>query len=811
MTIITKTIGRLPVNLGDYDSTRSYGKKNRCNLYGCEWESRHDNNTSAPAVWDGGDTITPNTTDWILICGSYEAWLMNQNKRADAPFGGLGRVTLKKNIQNIGGTDKNVLTQDMFYKDDEGSRVPNTNTIFVIKYDFDLNGETITLPSNTVLHFDGGSVKNGTIEGNRGKLMTYPTYNIFNNTLIQDFCIDYLDVRWFGAIEGQDSSDAFQYCINSFNKNVYTPINVVGHYIITKTIECDGGLMMYNDSLMGINMLPNRMNSGVQRNIVAQIDVNLDDSYDCVFHTNVAYNPGKVATICVSGVRFVNTKYKSHFDSHTASGDRPASYFVEQDYIQEDSPYTNVLFKYDGGGMPVYQIDIRKCYFEAFAKVLYFTGAITQGGSTAYHLIIDFCEFRNCNYGLYANQEHEGYGPITVAGVEIKRSTLKPPTKIFATGVYGSFVMDNVCMERFYQDGDIFGNATYPMIYISMRSTAATSLKNMYLEKNRGNIVIESDDENRSHGMTASLEFSNGKMYNYLTATQSEEYNFHLYCKNITVLELPQNLGMWGCHLANCILDDKSVNSLGQAPLRIGNISQETTANGNSIGCCLVKTAMNEIVNIDEASNHYVPCFFNITGYETVYKTYRKGKIDYYRVGPSSQIIAPLNILNGDEYISRSDVAFVFYKTFSPFSMDFLGDEIDGEYEVIDSCQLSPVRGFQIVSASFSSNNQQRIKAIRLNYTSGRRARITDIAVLVRLDIVGYSLGDTTSLGDCCVVIDKLSHSGTFANKPAASSIYPGYKYFCTDKQTPEGQVDGIEITHKGGGVWVDALGRTVS
>ena len=35
------------------------------------------------------------------------------------------------------------------------------------------------------------------------------------------------------------------------------------------------------------------------------------------------------------------------------------------------------------------------------------------------------------------------------------------------------------------QDGDIFNNATYPMIYISMRNSAATSLKNMYLENSR--------------------------------------------------------------------------------------------------------------------------------------------------------------------------------------------------------------------------------------------------------------------------------------------------------------------------------------
>lgn len=80
-------------------------------------------------------------------------------------FSGLGRVNLEKNIQTIGGVEKNILTQDMFYKGMPGQRVPNTNTIFVIQYDYDLNGEEITIPEGCVLKFDGGSLRNGTVKG----------------------------------------------------------------------------------------------------------------------------------------------------------------------------------------------------------------------------------------------------------------------------------------------------------------------------------------------------------------------------------------------------------------------------------------------------------------------------------------------------------------------------------------------------------------------------------------------------------------------------------------------------------------------
>ena len=61
--------------------------------------------------------------------------------------------------------------------------------------------------------------------------------------------------------------------------------------------------------------------------------------------------------------------------------------------------------------------------------------------------------------------------------------------------------------------------------------------------------------------------------------------------------------------------------------------------------------------------------------------------------------------------------------------------------------------------------------------------------------------------------IEDALTSGTFANKPTVSNnnIEVGFKYFCTDKQTAEGQSNGIEIIHKGNDVWVDALGRVVS
>lgn len=65
-------------------------------------------------------------------------------------FSGKGYKILRKNIVE----GKNILTQDM---------INEANTVYEIRYDFDLNGATITIPEGCVLKFEGGTFKNGVI------------------------------------------------------------------------------------------------------------------------------------------------------------------------------------------------------------------------------------------------------------------------------------------------------------------------------------------------------------------------------------------------------------------------------------------------------------------------------------------------------------------------------------------------------------------------------------------------------------------------------------------------------------------------
>ncbi len=78
-----------------------------------------------------------------------------------ADFSGMGRIILRKNLV---GTEAcslddedhllNVLTQDMIRKE---------NTVYIVQYDFDLDGKIISIPEGCTLWFQGGSINNGTI------------------------------------------------------------------------------------------------------------------------------------------------------------------------------------------------------------------------------------------------------------------------------------------------------------------------------------------------------------------------------------------------------------------------------------------------------------------------------------------------------------------------------------------------------------------------------------------------------------------------------------------------------------------------
>lgn len=125
---------------------------------------------------------------------SVDNMLKLKDREADAAkFQSKGYVILRKNLRLINGVVKNILTQDM---------INQPNTIYEIRYDFDLNASTIEVPSDCILKFEGGSLNNGELNPNNVYIynntdkcifynISFKDYNLFNDKLVfQDYWID---------------------------------------------------------------------------------------------------------------------------------------------------------------------------------------------------------------------------------------------------------------------------------------------------------------------------------------------------------------------------------------------------------------------------------------------------------------------------------------------------------------------------------------------------------------------------------------------------------------------------------------------
>ena len=153
-----------------------------------------------------------------------------------AQYNGMGRIYLRKNIVD----GKNVLTQIMMQA---------TNTIYIIQYDYDLQDETITVPSNCVLYFEGGSFNNGIINFNNTYLEGIPN---FNNIYYKEGSItnDEVEINWFG-IDNTGRNDE--------TNNVYNLTkNVLSHAKIIKF----SGIYLFSSQAININRDANSNSNG---------------------------------------------------------------------------------------------------------------------------------------------------------------------------------------------------------------------------------------------------------------------------------------------------------------------------------------------------------------------------------------------------------------------------------------------------------------------------------------------------------------------------------------------------------------------
>lgn len=176
-------------------------------------------------------------------------------------FSGLGRKILRKNIQ--GG--KNILTQD---------KINRENTVYIIRYDYDLNNTLINIPNNVTLKFEGGSFKNGTIKGyNINIEANYPVFDHTITIIPNSLKDNILDLQWFKMYKWT----APEYIAN--HKNASAVIPDINNTIVNKHLQYNLlvpiGIYPFNDHIKILekyNIHGQQFNSGGRLSIIGKGD-----------------------------------------------------------------------------------------------------------------------------------------------------------------------------------------------------------------------------------------------------------------------------------------------------------------------------------------------------------------------------------------------------------------------------------------------------------------------------------------------------------------------------------------------------------
>lgn len=375
-------------------------------------------------------------------------------------YSGLGRVYLRKNIQTVVNPNTritystNLLTQQMLNKE---------NTIYEIRYDFDLNGQEIIIPKGCVLDFQGGSLNNGLLNLNRCNVVNVSNEVIFDKiNIIQPRTNSIVKVCWFKNIDISTINMLKSVCrVLSFE---YVNIELTESIVIESTDEVK--------EIYGCKGSYTR-NSRILTTITA-------NSCDALVIKKAGT---KIHNLCLVGNNCRGT------------------------YNEETLSYDN---GYDGIRIEAYNTIIENMSIIEFAKgIHFFEGHVTSCNISK--ILIASCS----NYGVYLIHENNGgnknnnkfYDLYIVDGGLTPNINNANSTKINSgIGIYvkGGYenVFEGIVCER---------NSGVGIFIDSSQSCASrgNGFRNLYLEHNRySNLLINSPSPHTFYGNSVKDIFS---------------------------------------------------------------------------------------------------------------------------------------------------------------------------------------------------------------------------------------------------------------------------------------------------------------
>jgi hypothetical protein len=796
-------------------------------------ESLVDNNTDAPAIWDCGDTITP-SENRKLNAGNPDAWLMSLNKPAQSeqyPFNGMGRVKLQKHLVEVeeGGVTvtKNLLYQDDFYKDGpNNTRVPNTNVVFEIPYDFEL-AEDIEIPDGCVLKFDGGSISNGTLVSD-GNFSIESSGKCLSNIKFGGKCISNFVPKliWFikeyptGTMDNTiDNTSEVVECMTCGTHNVEFPTDKFIR--ITQTIELDYQVNILTDKRTDISRDP-----GASSNLAMEEEF----VQPCIFSNNVV-------TIF---------HYKSNVVSRNNYYTFPLvigniNIFVNVPYSELTQASTktpiikiNTAVNRSQKGIDI-NCNIRSKLYQVTVPVAdRVDPSVTTHAGYNYTAIDIYAE----NYGLSDINIRGNINGVFCAA-RITKNEEAPDAWITYVNSYG-----------FYES--CYGIITTSNLFVGGKHSAAIRIPTALREYEGffvgSSVAIHqevSDINNKSDDtITWYTASSEGQVYNHISSclkiyaannSNTGLANFDILDKAFGDYVKINNTFAGGRdirHLSNLLLDGIGVKRY------VKQLSYKIKLNGESDLTESLNT--DRIVNSDNLFNDGIewfqaPSFTDISKTAFTATVWKEVEVSFIVTGNSDRFR-----FNDYSYLLLGYFAFSDNGSTCSVEVSTSNSE-NGIYTPAFSISPESTKGHlghlkiplydkQLYEAGvktfvkfvihFSTSGSYQLPYISIPspyvvespafYPTASLPKISQYRKGIRK--LNTSIGkDVTWDGNKWIESDGATagalRRGTFRFLPT-TGIYQGFTYFCTDKQTTEGGTDGIPLFFNGSDAWVDALGR---
>lgn len=720
---------------------------------------------------------------------------LSDRKYDSSIFSGKGYKILRKNIVN----GVNVLTQDM---------INDSDTIYEIRYNYDLNNQEIVIPDKCILKFNGGSLSNGKLHYNNTILKNHNFSNIQGYGVISNKIVTYdmgEDTLIIDTLQYNNSNVSIidlqnnEVTLNGINIEKNKDI-IIKNGILNITSVCKlqtGDYKFILDNII-LYLGTIKKNAGFIGSL--EVDNNPHPTIVAINSKFINFNTQYIENVFYNNFKSLYVRYCEFIDCGAQV--RTHNLGISEWNINGVVSFDHCTFKWDrtkssnynGGNSDAIacntydNIFVTNCSFDNISNSC-------LDCYTTSNIIFSNNKLNNCDAGLELKSIYrESDWSADVGNRELPRShnilitnnIFSNTKKVINTGIFvqsdqeGDFTYFISKSDKYKRNMLISNNLVYFTDIIKGKSyfivgdpIMNTLISNNVFYTEVSNYIFLRD---RNDTDLSILQYFSPKV-TITNCLITAPTNSTIIISNYSDYMIKN------CICTNQIMMQFNGSEYNDNNINISecsNITIDTGRNSKSnkikvVNCTNVRAIVRDVLSILEFINCEVDSSAYLINFATTKQNTHKNificKNTKGLINESSQV-NNIIILDDLSYCRKNSSNspssdYKFIKPFNRFS------DLNSSTLLVNGCVY------------YKNDNNNYIK-----YTYNR-------AIDKWINEMGNS--------------DDILTSGTFSQKPTSSQgIQQGFSYYCTDKQTSEGSRNGIMIYYSGDDTWVDSLGRIV-